>query len=254
PLIFSAKIIHTFCLHAMGQLDEAIRIQRELCETLTGELELSRLGTSWIPSSITHSFLAWSLCETGDYKKALSHAERGHSIAVRAGDVYSQIMGLHAIGRASLLLSENQAATDALTMATELITQHGYETVRPHVTGHLAMALSRIGKSSDAVAKAMPLTDEHTASTTGSQEMILLYNGLAEALFETGAQDESLAWVKRAIDMAEDSQHRCLQVQTYGMRAKLLRRKGADESSVAVDLKRMADISEEFGIEAPPLI
>ena len=126
--------MQTNILHDMGQVERAIREQRELCQMLEGELESARLGAASIPSSIAVSFLSWFLMEVGAYAEGLGYAERGLAIARREGDAYAEVVARHGLARNLLMLHRDQEAVESIAIAREIVERDGYDAIRPTST------------------------------------------------------------------------------------------------------------------------
>lgn len=248
-LIFSNQIMRTNLLHDTGQLDRAISEQRELCEMLTGELAAARLGAPGIPRAIALAFMSWFMIDTGQHVEGLEFGERSLEIAVRERDAYSEMLARHALGRHLLMLRRNDEAADCLSAARQL-SERGYDSIKMHLAGHLAPALSRTGRAQEAVEIIEDGMRRGLHLRTGQLQVFTLHAGYGEALIRQGDLDRGLAHLAEALAIARRVNNPCILAEVLGLRAGLLNEFAPNDPRAENDLAEQQMLCDRYGIAA----
>ena len=115
------------------------------------------------------------------------------------------MIALNALGRTLIMMGRTQEAVESLQSAITLIDRHGYDAPKPHVTGLLAIALARSGRSEEALEQVEDCFNKALHLRTGRLEIYYLYAGYAEALFRSGAIERSIPAIDEAIESAAAS-------------------------------------------------
>jgi class 3 adenylate cyclase/tetratricopeptide (TPR) repeat protein len=259
PIIFAAKFMLASARWGLAQVEEAIALQFELREVLTGKLETARLGAPAIPSVMVGSYISWFMMEVGRYAEGLPYAERALEIAVRQGDPYSEIMVRNGLGRNLMKLKRPAEAAACLEIAIDLIERYGYDAIRPHVTGNFATALARSGQAERAVRLVDALLGRGLEARATRVERYYLEAGYAEALSCLGRHDDARAAIDRAIALAQALPNPCLIVQGLGLRAHLVARVDPSAPAIERDLEEQEALCRRHGLVAeqlgpPPLL
>ncbi len=250
PLIFAAEIMNASVLHGLGNVNEAIKLQKALCDRLTAELASARLGAPAVPSSMALAFLGWFMVEVGNYSEAQRHADRALKVAERYRDPYAEVLARNAQGR--ILLRQNRAEDAMRTMlaAKRICDSEGFDAINPHVTGRLAAAMARSGSTEMAVKVAGELADKTNGERTGYLEMFNFRLGYGEALVRNGQHDQGFEQVNAAISMAEQIDSPCLKVQALSIRIVLLEMAGAKNAQAQSDRRQRQQLCEASGLVA----
>jgi len=251
-LIFSNQLTLANVLHEMGSLDRAIAVGRELCDMLTGELEGARLGAAGIPRSMALSFMSWFLTDTGEFAGSLDFAEQGLQIAVREQDPYSEVLARSALGRNLLMLHRNGDAVECLAVAREISERNGYDAIKPNLAGRIAIALSRTGRTAEAIEIAEDCLKQGLHLRTGQFEVFSLYAGYAEALVRDGETDVGLQRLEEALAIARRIDNPCWIVEGLGLRARLLALVAPDDPQIEADLAERDQLCKRYGLAAWP--
>lgn len=251
-LIFSNQIMQSNILHGMGEVHRAIAEERALCDMLTGELEAARLGAAGIPSATALAFMSWFLVDVGQLDEGLGFAERALAIAMRERDAYSEALARNALGRNLLLLGRNAESAACLAVARAISERNGYDAIRPNLAGRSAAALSRIGRTREAIEIVEECLRLGLHERTGQLEVYNLHIGHAEALYRSGRTDEGLEKLADALDVARRTNSPCLIVDGLGLRARLLEESVPGDPRIAADLAERDAICARHGLVAVP--
>ncbi|MFL6846513.1 MAG: ATP-binding protein [Allosphingosinicella sp.] len=251
-LIFANLIMQTNILHGLGRIERAIAEERELCEMLTGELEIARLGAASLPSATALSFLSWFLLEVGAYEEGLAYVERGLEIAIRERDPYAEVLARHALGRNLLMLHRNEEAVECIAVAREITERNGYDAIKADLDGRMAIALTRCGRPSEAIRLVEDCQRRKLHRRTGQLEIYYLKAGHAEALLRTGEVERGLAVLGEALAVARRIRNPCLTVDALGLRARMLEELAPGDPRIQADLAERAEICARFGLAAWP--
>ncbi len=250
PLVFAAQIMKASVLHGMGKLDQAISLQRALCDRLKDDLETARLGAAAAPSSMAHAFLGWFLVEIGGDTEALQHTDQALKIAERHRDPYAEVLARNAQGR--VLLQQNRARDAMRTMlaAKRICDSEGFDAINPHVTGRLASALSRSGSTDLAVKTAGEFVEKTDASRTGYLEIFNLRLGYGEALCRHGQMEAGLSEIETALEMAGRISSPCLMLQALTIRTAVMKRFDDTDQQIAADQAEIDRICDVYDLVA----
>jgi class 3 adenylate cyclase/tetratricopeptide (TPR) repeat protein len=248
PLVIATKSMLASALFGTADVTRAIALQREVCETLSNDLESARLGGIGIPGSIARSFLSWYMMEVGLYDEGLSHASRALEIAMREGEPYSEVLARIGMGRNLLKLRRHRDAANCLEAAISLIEQYGYDPALPHVAGLLASALTGTGEAQRAVDMVEAWLARGLQERTGRLELYYLNAGYAEALIRVARTEQALAAADRALEVGRSIANPCLIVQGLALRARLLGVAEPNSPRIAADLVEQRDLCNRHGL------
>ncbi len=248
-LIFSNQIMRTNLLHDTGQLAAAISELRELCEMLTGDLETARLGAAGIPRAIGLAFMAWFMVDTGQHAEGMAFAEQSLEIAVRERDAYSEMLARHALGRHLLMLRRNDEAVECLSAAREL-SERGYDSIKLHLAGHLASALSRTGRTPEAVEIIEDCMRRGLHLRTGQLQIFTLHAGHGETLVRQGDLDRGMGQLAEALAIARRVNNPCMLAEVLGLRAGLLNMFAPGDPRAENDLTELSVLCDRHGVSA----
>lgn len=251
-LIFSNQLMLANALHGLGQAERAVAECRQLCALLTGELETARLGAPGIPSATALSFMSWFMVDIGAYAEGLEFVRHGLAIAIRERDPYSEVLARHALGRNLLMLDRNAEAVECLEIAREISERNGYDAIKANLAGRTALALSRTGRSGEAIELVEECLRKKLHLRTGRIEVYSLYAGYAEALLRSGEVERGLASLAEALAIARRIGNPCLIVNALSLRAWLLADLAPGDPRIAADLAERGEICGRHGLTPWP--
>ncbi|WP_136658064.1 tetratricopeptide repeat protein [Nitratireductor sp. XY-223] len=250
PHIFAAQHLLSVLNHAMGNLDTALRLSRDLCDQLSGDLQTKRLGAAGIPGAISRAFLGWFLTDKGDYEESLKYAQLALDISRSCDDPYTEVIALNALGRNLIMMGRADEAVTCLETTTALIEAHGYDAPKPHITGLLATALARSGRADEAIELVDDCFGQALHLRTGRLEIYYLYAGYAEALFRSGAVERCLPAIDQAIEIGRSISNPGLIAQGLAIRAELGMAIKADSPLIQQDVEEHRSLCAKHGFKA----
>lgn len=248
-LIFSSKFMLSSMCHGLARLDEAISVQTELVELLSGDLRLKRLGSAGIPYALSTAYLCWFMMEVGRYEEGMEYAEAGVSVADESNDPYSRVLTRLGLGRNLLMLEKNDEAEEILQYAYELATQNGFQPAAAHIGGLLACSLARLDRGAEGVDVFNKVMSANLDQRCGELERYYLNAGGAEALNASGRQDEALMTCNKALDSALAINNQCLISQGLGLRARLTLSLDAQSEDGKRDLAHQEKLCRNYGLQ-----
>jgi class 3 adenylate cyclase/tetratricopeptide (TPR) repeat protein len=251
-LIFANQFFYANVLHAMGKVERAIEVQRELIDMLTGELESARLGAVAMPRALSLAFLGWYMPDVGRYEEGARHCELAIEIALRERDGYAEVLARNALAHNLLQLGRTAEAVESLSLALNVCEKDGWDALKAHVTGRSATALSRVGRGREGVALVEAYLQNRLHLRTGQMEVYFLRAGYAEALARSGELERGLAALEEALAIARAISNPGLIVDGLGLRASLLSQNAPGDARIDADLAEQDELCERFALVAPP--
>ncbi|WP_419907004.1 ATP-binding protein [Hoeflea sp.] len=249
PHIFAAQHLLSVLNHAMGNMEQAMTLSRDLCGRLSGDLQDSRLGAAGIPGAISRAFLGWFLTDMGEYEESLDYAQTALDISRASNDPYTEVIALNALGRNLIMMGRTGDAVTCLETTMALIEEHGYDAPKPHITGLLATALTRSGRAAEAIELVDECFQKSLHLRTGRLEIYYLYAGYAEALYHTGAVERCLPAIDQAIEIGRSINNPGLLVQGLALRAKLATEIKPDSPLVQQDIDEHRNLCARHGFK-----
>jgi len=190
--------------HGQGRLAEAIALHQENVRTLERlGLEDQRLGWAGLPSVISRAFLSWFLIEMGRFDDARSQIERGCAVADAAKQPYSQVLIYAGQGLYHLRRGYPEHAVAVLDPALKLCKR--VFTLEAMLAGWLGTALVQVGRPAEALAVTEEALRRHAHLAGGKYTWFYLFKAIGEAHAALGNSADALAWVDKAIRVAQEA-------------------------------------------------
>ncbi|MBI2197192.1 MAG: sigma 54-interacting transcriptional regulator [Candidatus Rokubacteria bacterium] len=218
-------------LHGEGDYPAAIACFRRNLANLTGAIARERLGTTGLPAIHSRTWLAWALCETGDFGEAERAAEEAMRIAAELPQPIHAVVASAGLGRVQLRRGHPEAALPVLAQGLELCRRHGIAFWLPGLASALGLALVRAGRREEGLV----LLEESVHR--GQSDRALAGQAqretwLGEGYLLAGRLDDARAAAGRAIDMAGRYEQRGTLVWARWLRAEIARRSGNGRAAV----------------------
>jgi tetratricopeptide (TPR) repeat protein len=213
---------------------------------------MRRFGWMGIPTVLVRSFLTWSLVSLGKFDKAQQTMSRAIEQVRLVRDGYSAAYAYLAQGGYQLATSKPKAAIESLERACYLLRKVG--AALPISTAYLGTAYVQDRRAGDALALLLA-AERDGAFGSGSIRIWAPYhyNALAQAHIAKGASAPALAAIRRAEEIAEETQALAVLADSVRIRAGI----AAQDPAAAVDhicalYQRAIDIGQPCGMR--PLI
>jgi predicted ATPase/class 3 adenylate cyclase len=188
--------------HALGNLAEAIAIQRELLADFALEMERERFGWVGYPGVLIRTFLAGALVERGDFTEAASHLEAGRRIADELGHAYSRAMIYAIVGQLLTERGELDRAAEALERMLALCRDEEVWAMYPAIAARLVTVYGRSGRTGEAIAILDHALRPSVYRKGATYTWLYLFLAAGEAYLSAGRWDEARAYADRAEALA----------------------------------------------------
>ncbi len=249
PLRIASQIMHALMLYAVAEFDRALDLISELSEILDGDLAQAQLGGAAVPSVMVRSFRGWFLLEVAEYSAGLDYANEALEMARAYSDPYGEVFALNSSGVLNIAFGNLEKAEDCMMQALHIAKKNSYDTIHPHLIGHLASILSRLGRPEQAVELAEEWLASPLRNRTGKLELFYFQAGYGEALVSAGDDGAGRIMIDRAVDQARDMESPTLLMQGLSVRSRCSALSETREIDiVARDKEDMTQLTARYGI------
>lgn len=205
PLRIAASYNLAMVHHAMGNFQDCIELQKIILKSLSGDMEVRRLGWSGYPSVFSRTFYGNSLVELGRLGEAGEVIQRGVEIADGAHHPYSQVMIYETYGYYLLATGEFDKATQALEMVLGIAEQFAILTMLPAVCAKLAEAYLGCGKVEAADRLLQKATRPEFYRKGGRYTWFYLYKSVASFCLSQGDLEKATEFAQKAFTLTRDT-------------------------------------------------
>jgi transcriptional regulator with AAA-type ATPase domain/tetratricopeptide (TPR) repeat protein len=221
-------------LHSEGDYAGAIDHFRSNVTSLTGDLARERLGTAGLPAIHSRTWLAWSLCEIGEFAEADRLALEATRLAAELPQPVHAAVAAAGLGRVHLRRGHVEAAISVLGEGVDLCRRHGIGLWLPNLASALGLALARGGRHDEGLAllEESVRRAETDSALVGQAQRV---TWLGEAYLLAGRHEEAWGAAARAIEAAEKYGQRGNLAWARWLRAEIGRRSAGVEAEAAVE-------------------
>lgn len=186
---------------------------------LQGDQAKKRHGLTGLPAVLSHSWLAWSLCELGRFDDATQHAKAALSIAEDVNQPYSIATACLAIGQVQLVQGGPTGATPILERALEVCETWGLDVIFPMAAELLGLAHSLRGN----VERSLQLLERAEAKSTSSRIFDTPVSAAALGTVYLLAQkaDEAARFATRSLELARQRGFRGSEARTLYLKGEI---------------------------------
>lgn len=195
---FSVGMVH----HALGNLAEAIQIQRGILKDFSPDMERERSGWVGYPGVLVRTFLAGALVETGDFAEAEVHLEAGCRIADELAHPYSRAMIYAIVGQLLIERGELGVAADVLERMLALCREEEVWAMYPVIAARLGSAYARRGRTAEAITTLEHALQPSVYRRGATYTWLYLYLAAGEAYLIAGRRQDALMHVEKAEALA----------------------------------------------------
>jgi class 3 adenylate cyclase/tetratricopeptide (TPR) repeat protein len=250
-LRLTARFTHASLLHTKGVLREASELYTQVIDSLSGELELHRLGWPAIPSFVTRGVLTWSLVSLGEFKKARQTMSRAIEQVRLVRDPHSIAYAYVGKGLYQSAIGKSKEAIESFESAHSVAQRAGYNLRL--VIGFLGMAYAQGGRPADALALLLEAERNGAYGSGDIHNWTQHHMALAQTHLAMGALPLAQAAIGRAEEIAERAQasaYLAAAIQIHGNIA--AKDPTATAGAVCATYQRAIDIARPCGMR--PLI
>ena len=244
PLIHYAQHTLAALTHMSGRVHEAVKLMRELCDLLSGDLLTAHLGGAGIPGVMSRAFLAEFLTETGDLDEAVLLARQALALSIEEKEPFTEVMSRIGLGRALLFHGSLEEAVDILGTAKQQLEDFGFWPSDPTVSGYYAAALARIGRGDEALAVSQGVIDKKRLTTP--KATFVLWFGHMEAIHAVHGLERGLEAADYAIDLARTYREPFNLAHALGIRAYFLAQNQPDDPEIAALIAEQAELIKKY--------
>jgi tetratricopeptide (TPR) repeat protein len=238
-------------LRLKGELREASDCYTQVIESLSGELEMRRLGWSGIPSVMARSNLTWTLVSIGEFERAGHVISRAMEQVRVVRDPYSLVHAYCGQGLYQSAIGEPQAAMGSFEAAYRVTQRADFFSSFSAV--FLAVAYAQGGRPADALALLLEAERNGAYGPANIHRWFLHYMALAQAHVAMGALPLAYAAVSRAEEIAEGAQAPAYQAAALQIHGSVAAKDPAMKADgICAIYQRAIDIARPCGMR--PLI
>ena len=233
---------------ARGDYRRAIDYLKQTVVSLDGAWSRESFGRVFLPSVLSHAYLARSHAELGRFAEGRVLGEEGLRIAEVVGQLGSLMVASWGIGLLFLRQGDLPRALPMLERAMVLCQDTDIPLWLPRVTTALGAAYTLTGRTADAVPMLMQALERMTATETGSNQVHCCLS-LGEAYLRGGHLEEAHAHAKRVLALAQEHQERGHQAYVLWLLGEIAVRAEPSESEQSeADYQRALVMANELGM------
>jgi class 3 adenylate cyclase/tetratricopeptide (TPR) repeat protein len=199
PLVTYAQYILGWSEFHRGHIHEAVRLEQDLNQQLSGGLETARFGAVGVMSVRVRSFASWFLTDLGRFDDAAREAAE----AVRVADVMrqplSQLLANMAVGYCLFRRGRLDEACDVLQKGYGICRSGALLGLDAGISGWFASALVRAGRDEEARRIAQRVIDHDLGRFSCVSGTYYTYDAKARLLARAGRADEALRALEHGI-------------------------------------------------------
>ena len=195
---FALGMVH----HALGNLSQAVTIQRDLLADLGPRMDREQIGWVGYPGVLIRTFLSGALVEQGDFEEAAMHLEAGCRLADELGHAYSRAMIYAIVGQLRIERDELEAAADVLETMLALCHDEEVWAMYPVIAARLVTVYARLGRSPEAVAILDHALEPTVYRKGATYTWFYLFLAAGETYLRAGRAEEARGYAERAETLA----------------------------------------------------
>jgi class 3 adenylate cyclase/tetratricopeptide (TPR) repeat protein len=220
--------------HALGELEPAMEILRQLDSDLSGDLARQRMGWAGYPACFVATFCGAALSLLGGFEEATEILSRAAALGEELDHPYSRTMVLEELGFLQLMMGEPQAARRTLELAMEICREHDVLVMHAPIAARLGRALVETGASREGRAVIEDALERETYRAAAHYGIDYLLVAHAFAQLQAGEVDAALATSERAVEEATHHDERAYRVCALQQRADVLGAAGPEMAEDAL--------------------
>jgi len=199
PLATYAQYLLGWAEFHRGHLANAIRLEQELTDQLSGRLETARFGGVAVMSVRTRTFGSWFSTDHGRFDEAEESAREAMRVANAMQQPFSQLLANMAVGYCLFRRGRLDEACDVLEKGYGICRSGAILSLDGFISGWFAAVLVRLGRTEEArriVQRAIELDLGRYCGVAGAY---YVQDANARVLASVGRSREAMAEVDRAV-------------------------------------------------------
>jgi tetratricopeptide (TPR) repeat protein len=217
-----------FPLFCTGQIERAMKLQREVAKQLSGPAALERHGLSGVPSALTRGFLAWGLSELGEFEEAEMWALQGRELVGKVRNAFSTAFMETTSGLTYLRKGELDTALAFFKKANTLVRDADIQSIFSFVACSLGYTYLLSGRLDDAFSK---LEEAVKPQKLNSSILSSVYplTALSEAFRLNGQLVKAFENAEEALRIFRQTEERCFGAWSLLVMAKIQSEMGSEQ-------------------------
>jgi tetratricopeptide (TPR) repeat protein len=235
-----------FPLFYTGQIERAMKLQREVAKQLSGPAALERHGLSGVPSALIRGLLAWGLSELGEFEEAEMYARQGIELADQVKNVFTNAIVYALSGFAYLRRGNLETAKKLLQKSIALCREAELLSIISVAAGGLGEVYLLLGRHDDA----LPILEEAVAPQNIVRSIgsaIQLLTTLSEAYCLGGQIAKAILTAEEALRLYRQTKEHCFGTRALYVMAKIQSENGSGQiEQVPHTLRQAIDLAEDL--------
>jgi class 3 adenylate cyclase/tetratricopeptide (TPR) repeat protein len=210
PLVTYAQYILGWAEFHRGHIENAIRLEQELSEQLSGGLETARFGAVGVMSVRVRAFTSWFLTDLGRFDAAAREAAEAMRVADVMRQPLSQLLANMAVGYCLFRRGKLDEACDVLEKGYGICRSGGILGLDGFISGWFASALVRTGRDEEARRIVQRVIDRDLGRFCCVAGTYYTYDAKARLLARAGRAEEALRALEHGVSAmrsTRDSPH-----------------------------------------------
>ncbi|HEY2356052.1 MAG TPA: AAA family ATPase, partial [Phenylobacterium sp.] len=210
PLVTYAQYILGWAEFHRGHIGNAIRLEQELSQQLSGRLETARFGAIGVMSVRVRAFTGWFLTDLGRFDEAEREAAEAQRVADVMRQPLSQLLASMSVGYCLLRRGRLEEACDVLEKGYGICRSGEMLGLDAGISGWFASALVRTGRDEEARRIVQRVIDHDLGRFSCVSNTYYTYDAKARLLARAGRADEALRTLDHGISAmrsTRDSPH-----------------------------------------------
>lgn len=199
PLVSYAHYVFGWAEFHRGHIENAVRLEQELSEQLSGRLETARFGAIGVMSVRVRAFTSWFLTDLGRFDEAAREAAEAVRVADLMRQPLSQLLASAAVGYCLLRRGRFDEACDVLEKGYRLCRSGGILGLDGFISGWFASALIRTGRDEEARRIVQRVLDRDLLRYCVVAGAYYVYDANASLLARAGRAEEALRALEHGI-------------------------------------------------------
>jgi class 3 adenylate cyclase/tetratricopeptide (TPR) repeat protein len=250
PLVTYAQYILGWAAFHRGHIEDAVRLELELSQQLSGRLETARFGATGVMSVRVRSFASWFLTDLGRFDEAGHEAAEAARVADAMHQPLSQLLASMAVGYNLFRRGRVDEACDVLEKGYGICRSGGMLGLDAGISGWFASALVRAGRDEEAGRIAQRVIDNDLGRFSCVSGTYYTYDAKARLLARAGRAEEAMLALERGVSAMRSTRDATHFGYALFSRGELKRALGVDVETAETDFRWALRRAKRLGMKA----
>ena len=227
-----------------GEIEKQMTLHKEAVILLNGPDILKRHGFATVPAITLRGYLAWGAAERGDFKNAEVWAGEGLELSGQVKNLMTSVFVRACVGYACLRKGELDKALTILLDTLKLSREGEVQSIFSFVAGSLGNVYLHLGQPENALPILIEAVDRRYSESSITPPLYTLAT-LSEAYLQQGLIDEAKDFIRKALDIFDNTGEHCFGAWATLVDAKILLKSGA-ERRAEQKFRQAIDMAEKL--------